>query len=146
MTDGLSLRLSSMKGQKETSGARAELLTMNSSQYMDKPDLDFGESEATCMTTSVLGNVKRIIPIFPDGLMFSVSHCAPHRVWSPGLQSPRSPGSVILALQSPAKLTGCFKTNHCYCLGRSVHVPGNTLKALHALPFTVHSNIIDGNY
>lgn len=55
---------------------------------MDKPDLDFSESNTTWMTTGVLGNIKRIIPIFLDGSMFSISYFIPHHGWRLGLWKP----------------------------------------------------------
>ena len=65
-----------------TPGAGAEQSAVNGGQYMDKPDLDLRESKTTRMTTGVLGNIKKIISIFLDGSMFSVSYFVPCHGWN----------------------------------------------------------------
>lgn len=47
MTDSVSFRLSSMKGQSGPLGSALSYWPVNGSQYMDKPDLDLSESKAT---------------------------------------------------------------------------------------------------
>lgn len=132
MTNGLSVVTFINERAEWTPAARAELLA---SQYMDKPDLDFGKSTAMWMMTRVLGNIKRIKLSIP---LMALCPQSPHmRLLPSGLHSLSwTPGALISLAQSffpaePSKII-CLKSHHCYHLWW--YVPGNLLNALHVLP------------
>lgn len=74
MPDALSFMTFTHERAEWIPEAGAELLA---SRRMDKSNLDFSKLTATWMTTSVLGNTKRINLISLDGSMSSVSTHAP---------------------------------------------------------------------